>query len=127
MAVPSCDTFVCLSASIPALSCTIGCRSIALTDAAAVACAGDVTADGSVLFDKNSDRSPNEAQGLIGVAARDWPRVAAAADGKKAEDGGGSADEAPYGMVKCTRLSIPQVAHTHAVLLSAPSWLWGAE
>jgi secernin len=63
-----------------------------------------ITDDG-VLFAKNSDRDPNEAQ-----LPRWWP----------------AADHIP-GDVDCTWISIPQVTHTHAVLLSQPWWMWGAE
>lgn len=28
---------------------------------------------------------------------------------------------------KCTYIEIEQVMHTHAVVLSKPAWLWGAE
>ncbi len=27
----------------------------------------------------------------------------------------------------CTYLDVPQVTHTHAVLLAKPFWIWGAE
>jgi secernin len=67
---------------------------------------GNATADGSVLFAKNSDREPNEAQYMLLVPAADHPA--------------GS-------QVKCTYIEIPQAAHTHSVLLSKPFWMWGAE
>lgn len=65
-----------------------------------------ITADG-VLFAKNSDRDPNEAQ---------IPRWHGAVD-----------HGAAPGDVECTWISIPQVERTHAVLLSQPWWMWGAE
>ena len=64
-----------------------------------------ITSDG-VLFAKNSDRDPNEAQVL------DWVPAA---------------DHAAGSEVTCTWTAVPQVAHTHAVLLSRPWWMWGAE
>lgn len=62
--------------------------------------------DDGILFAKNSDRHPNESQRLTWHAAEDHPA--------------GSS-------VRATWIDVPQVDHTHAVLLSRPWWLWGAE
>jgi dipeptidase len=62
--------------------------------------------DHGVLFAKNSDRDPNEAQVLR------WEPAA---------------DHAPGAAVSATWIDVPQVAHTHAVVLSQPWWMWGAE
>lgn len=67
---------------------------------------GNSTADGAVLFGKNSDREPNEAHQLLRI-----PR----------------ATHSPGSTVRCTYVEIPQVAETHAVLLAKPCWIWGAE
>ena len=64
------------------------------------------TRDGSVIFAKNSDREPNEAHEVVHVPAAE--RVA----GRP---------------LRCTYISIPQVARTNAVLLGKPYWIWGAE
>jgi dipeptidase len=66
----------------------------------------NATADGSVLFAKNTDREPNEAHFLTIIPA--------------AEHSAGS-------KVKCTYTEIPQVPKTYAVLLAKPFWIWGAE
>ncbi len=59
-----------------------------------------------VLFGKNSDREPNEAQVL------EWHPAAAHLEGAR---------------LRCTHIEISEVARTHAVVLSRPWWMWGAE
>lgn len=65
-----------------------------------------VVHEDGVFFAKNSDRDVNEGQVLEWHGAQDYP-----------EDT----------LLQCTWISIPQVAHTHAVLISRPFWMWGAE
>jgi len=65
-----------------------------------------VTADGTVLFGKNSDREPNEAHHVISIPAE---------------------DHSPGSQVSCTYIDIPQVEHTNALFLAKPFWMWGAE
>lgn len=67
---------------------------------------GNATKDGSVIFGKNSDREPNEAHELVFIPQ------SVHSDGD---------------LVRCTYVDIPQIAQTHAVLLSKPFWIWGAE
>ena len=67
---------------------------------------GRLMASGRTTLAKNSDREPNEAQYLETFAA---------------------ADHAPGGMVRCTYIEIPQVAHTHPMIGSRPWWMWGFE
>lgn len=68
--------------------------------------APDSTASGAMLFGKNSDRQRNESQAIELLPAAEF---------------------APGESVRTTYLTIPQVRRTHAVLLSRPYWLWGAE
>lgn len=64
------------------------------------------TSNGVAVFGKNSDRPPNEGQHIACFPAAKHPA--------------GSS-------LKCTYIEIPQVEKTHAVLLSKPFWMWGAE
>ena len=67
---------------------------------------GSATADGSLVFGKNSDRPAAEEQRPIYCPARRHPANA---------------------RVRCTYIEIPEAAETLAVLLSQPTWMWGAE
>ena len=62
--------------------------------------------DDGVLFAKNSDRDPNEAQHL------EWHAPA---------------HHEPGSTLRCTWIEIPQVDETHGILISRPFWMWGAE
>ncbi len=66
----------------------------------------EATADGSVVFAKNSDRPADESQPLIQA-----PRL---------EHGRGS-------FLKCQYIDIPQAEETRAFIGSRPHWLWGLE
>lgn len=65
----------------------------------------EATKEKVMLFAKNSDRDPNEAQ-ILEVIPRQ----------KHEEDA-----------VKLTYVEFPQVKETYAVILSRPWWIWGAE
>lgn len=65
----------------------------------------DFTASGNMIFGKNSDREPNEAQALLRV-----PR-----------------QEHTAATVSTTFIDVPQVQETNEVLLSKPFHMWGAE
>jgi secernin len=67
---------------------------------------GSATSNGEVIFGKNSDRPYSEQQTIVY-----FPRKRYSIESK----------------VQCTYISIPQVEETYAVLLSKPSWMWGAE
>lgn len=59
-----------------------------------------------VVFGKNSDRDPNEAQRLEWLPAREY---------------------ADATMLQCTWTRIPQARRSHALVLSRPYWMWGGE
>ncbi|MGI6141490.1 MAG: C69 family dipeptidase [Caldicoprobacterales bacterium] len=67
---------------------------------------GNSTANGRVLFAKNSDRQPNECHIMVRVPRRKYPK------GSK---------------VKCTYIEVDQAEETYEVLLLKPHWIWGAE
>jgi len=67
---------------------------------------GSATADGSVIFAKNSDRKANESQPL-----RFYPR----------------AEHAIGSRLRCTHREIPEARETWALIGSQPSWIWGFE
>ena len=68
---------------------------------------GDVTADGRVLFAKNSDRvPPEECQPLVHHPRR---------------------RHQPGAALRCQYIEIPQVSETAALIGSRPYWLWGFE
>lgn len=67
---------------------------------------GDATADGNILFAKNSDRPLGELQDVVALPAQSHATGAALA---------------------CTHLTIPQADETYGVILSKPRWMWGAE
>ncbi|XP_047550142.1 secernin-1 isoform X2 [Lutra lutra] len=62
--------------------------------------------DGLVVFGKNSARPRDEVQEVMYFSA---------------------ADHEPGSKVECTYISIDQVSRTHAIVISRPAWLWGAE
>ncbi|KAL8176066.1 UNVERIFIED_CONTAM: Secernin-2 [Gekko kuhli] len=59
-----------------------------------------------VIFGKNSDRPKDEVQEVVYFPA---------------------ATHAKGAKVQCTYIEVDQVERTHAVILSRPAWLWGAE
>lgn len=109
------------------------------------------TADGSVVFGKNSDREREVDLGLFIFPVSRAPAVPRLC-GPAALDSVGQlrsplsillldrrpqevqevvafpGGEHPAGtLLRCTHISIPQAPRTLAVVLSKPSWMWGAE
>jgi len=65
----------------------------------------NATADAAVLFSKNSDREPDEAQAIVHVPHQIQKES----------------------KLKCTYIEIPQVHETYECILSKPFQMWGAE
>ncbi|GLG94223.1 Secernin-2 [Gryllus bimaculatus] len=65
-----------------------------------------LTSHGGVIFGKNSDRPSGEVQELIYEPAKTFEE---------------------NDKLQCTYIEIDQHPSTHAVILSKPSWMWGAE
>jgi dipeptidase len=63
------------------------------------------TASRNLIFAKNSDREPNEAQAIVQYPARTCTEE----------------------VLQCTYIKIPQVKETYEVILSKPFQMWGAE
>lgn len=66
----------------------------------------ELTGSGISIFGKNSDREADETHLVLSVASKRQPET---------RD------------LKCTYITIPQVASTYAMVLSKPFWIWGAE
>ena len=64
------------------------------------------TTNNIAIFGKNSDRPPNEGQSMVYFPAT---------------------TNTAGNQLKCTYIEIPQIEKTHAVFLSKPFWMWGAE
>ncbi|MBV6493473.1 MAG: hypothetical protein LDLANPLL_01496 [Turneriella sp.] len=63
------------------------------------------TRSGNIIFGKNSDREPNEAQALVRFAAKKYKEKT----------------------LKTTFIEIPQAKESYEVILSKPFHMWGAE
>ena len=64
-----------------------------------------ITKNNTLIFGKNSDREPNEAQAIVR-----FPRM------KHFEN-----------TLRCGFINVPQVEETFEIILSKPFWMWGAE
>ena len=66
---------------------------------------GKIFSNGTALFGKNSDRSPNEPQTLYYYPSMTYPKKS----------------------FMTTYLQVESAEKTKAILISRPSWLWGGE
>ncbi len=64
------------------------------------------TSSGISIFAKNSDREADETQLVLSIPRKTFPERTD---------------------LRCTYITIPQTGSTHAIVLSKPFWLWGAE
>ncbi|XP_014772451.1 secernin-3 isoform X1 [Octopus bimaculoides] len=62
--------------------------------------------DNCVIFGKNSDRPSEEVQEVLYIAGCDHPRNS---------------------KVQCTYTKVDQAARTYSIIITKPSWMWGAE
>ena len=69
---------------------------------------GSVTQSGNVLFAKNSDREPNEAQIMLRIPRNKY-------------------DLSLNPKLKTTYIEIDQVEQTNEIVISKPVWMWGCE
>ncbi|WP_373494302.1 carcinine hydrolase/isopenicillin-N N-acyltransferase family protein, partial [Aquiflexum sp.] len=76
----------------------------------------EFTKNGNLIFGKNSDREPDEAQGII-----HFPKITHAMTQSHGMSDNGK------NTLQCTYISIPQVEETFEVILSKPFQMWGAE
>ena len=79
--------------------------------------------DSLAIFAKNSDRSPNEPQVL---EYRD-SLLHFMTDMHLSFEGKRPTPHESRAMEKLSYISVEKVPETHGVLLSRPTWLWGAE
>ena len=69
---------------------------------------GSATKTGHVLFAKNSDREPNEAQILLRIPHKKY-------------------DLSVSPRLKTTYIEIEQADETNEIVISKPAWMWGCE
>ncbi|WP_373524329.1 hypothetical protein [Aquiflexum sp.] len=74
------------------------------------------TKSGNLIFAKNSDREPDEAQGIILLPKLENTHAMTPSHGMSDNN-----------TLQCTYISIPQVEVTFEVMLSKPFQMWDAE
>lgn len=107
----------------------------------------DSTPDGAVVFSKNSDREQEVRRRSRTCMQVDCPALSQPAAAQPAPPNNATpccvhprqavqevqevvafagGEHPAGGTVRCTYISIPQAPRTHAVVLSKPTWMWGA-